>query len=94
MLPQVLRLHGRIKFHVALTTIALLVDITITVAGVLIVVHKGPWLFIISWTLRFSHIALDTLVLYSALETPLFNLEINVSQTSSSSIPPRAALRY
>ena len=76
VLLQVWRLHRRIKLHVALTTIALLVDIQITVAGVLIVVNGGPfWLIIVAWILRYVHIALDTLVLYSAHETPVFYLE-------------------
>eukprot|EP00904_Undaria_pinnatifida_P005762 jgi/Undpi1/2315/HiC_scaffold_13.g05698.m1 len=74
-LREVWRLHRRIKLHVALTTIALLVDIQITVAGVLIVVNGGPfWLIIVAWILRYVHIALDTLVLYSAHETPVFYL--------------------
>ena len=87
-------LHGRIKFHVALTAIALFVDLHITAAGLLMVINQGPyWLFIISWILRFVHIALDTLVLYSALETPLFLLELNVSETATVGVRPHAAPR-
>lgn len=93
--PQVWRLHGRIKFHVALTAIALFVDLHITVAGLLLVVNQGPyWLFIISWVLRFVHIALDTLVLYSALETPLFLLDDNYTETASISVRSHIAPRY
>ena len=92
MLLQVWKLHGRIKFHVALTAIALFVDLHIAVAAVLIVVNDGPyWLFILSWALRFVHIALDTLVLYSALETPVFHLESDCEEVASNGIQPPVA---
>lgn len=95
VVPQVWRLHGRIKFHVALTAIALLVDIQITVAGVVMVVNNGPYgLFIISWALRFVHIALDTLVLYSALDTPVIQLDFNYPESVSSAIFPQVAPHY
>lgn len=72
---QVWALHRRIKYHVALTAIAMMVNIVIAVAGVMSIVNDGPLtLIVISWILRYVHIALDTMVLYSALETPVFHL--------------------
>lgn len=94
-LLQVWRLHRRIKFHVALTIIALFGNILITVAGTLIVVNGGPfWLIIVSWIVRYVHIALDTLVLYMALETPVFHLESD-RQHSGGDVPcVHTTLRY
>ena len=95
--PKVWRLHRRIKYHVALTVIALLVNLAITVSGFLILFDGGPfWLIIISWILRYVHIALDTLVLYSALETPVFHLPANSNfqDSNGNSIHPHSVLRY
>eukprot|EP00904_Undaria_pinnatifida_P005765 jgi/Undpi1/2318/HiC_scaffold_13.g05701.m1 len=87
-------LHGRIKFHVALTTIALMVNVAITVAGFLVIDdHTRFWLIILSWVLRYVHIALDTLVLYSALETPVIHLESSLPDSGSVSVYPHVALR-
>lgn len=93
-LLQVWRLHRRIKFHVALTTIALLGNVLITVAGTLIVVNGGPfWLIVVSWIVRYVHIALDTLVLYIALETPVFHLESDCQDSGGVDVPPEVSLR-
>ena len=93
-LLQVWRLHRRIKYHVALTAIALLVNVAITVSGALILLDDGPlYLIIISWILRYAHIALDTLVLYSALETPVFHLESFQDIAGSSNLRQRI-IRY
>lgn len=91
---QVWGLHGRIKFHVALTAIALIVNIAITAGGILMVVDISRYsLTVISWVLRYVHIALDTLVLYSALETPVFQLESDWPERVSISIHPQVVLR-
>lgn len=94
MLLQVWRLHGRIKFHVVLTVIALMVNVAITLAGVLMIVDHGRYsLIVISWMLRYVHIALDTLVLYSALETPVFHLESDCPVARTFTIHPQVAIQ-
>ena len=91
---KVWNLHRRIKCHVALTTIALLGNVLITVAGTLIVVNGGPfWLISVSWILRYVHIALDTLVLYIALETPVFHLESDCQDSGGVDVPAEVSLR-
>ncbi|CAM9129184.1 unnamed protein product [Laminaria digitata] len=94
-LREVWRLHRRIKFHVALTIIALMVDIFVAAAGFLLIINHGPlWLIVTSWVLRYVHIALDTLVLYIALETPVFHLGRNIPSCASMGVHPQhVALR-
>ena len=92
---QVWHLHRRIKYHVALTTIALLVDLFVSVGAFFIITNRSPfWLIIVTWVLRYVHIALDTLVLYSALETPVFHLGRDLTECAGIGSPPPAALRY
>lgn len=80
---QVWRLNTRIKFHVALTVIALLVDLFVGIGGIYYMIHGGPfWIIITAWLVRYVHIALDTLVLYSALETPIFKLGRNLPDSA------------
>lgn len=66
---QVWKLHGRIKFYIVLTIIAVMVDLSIGIGGIVYVLHYHlkPPLIAATWTARHVHIALDTLVLYSAL---------------------------
>ncbi|CAM9897288.1 unnamed protein product [Scytosiphon promiscuus] len=66
-LCQVWRLHRRIKCYIALSMIATLVDLAIGVGGVVYLVTSWEILIVLSWTMRHIHIALDTIVLYSAL---------------------------
>lgn len=71
LLPKVWGLHRRIKFYMTLTVIAILVDLSLGIGGVVYVLHEEykPALIVATWTARHVHIALDTLVLYSALGT-------------------------
>ncbi|CAM9325465.1 unnamed protein product [Pylaiella littoralis] len=68
-LCQVWQLHRRIKYYIALSATATVVDLAIGIGGVVYVVHSQymPTLIVATWTMRHIHIALDTLVLYSAL---------------------------
>ena len=62
-------LHRRIKFYIFLSLIAIVVDLAIGIGGVVYVLDSRykATLIVVTWTMRHVHIALDTLVLYSAL---------------------------
>ncbi|CAM9926306.1 unnamed protein product, partial [Scytosiphon promiscuus] len=64
---QVWRVHRRIKYYMGLTLIAITVDLGVGVGGILFVLTDYPLYTIVTWAARHVHIALDTLVLYSAL---------------------------
>ncbi|CAN0348466.1 unnamed protein product [Laminaria digitata] len=68
-LCQVWRLHRRIKFYIFLSLIAIVVDLAIGIGGIVYVLDQRykATLIMVTWTMRHVHIALDTLVLYSAL---------------------------
>lgn len=82
---QVLSVHRRIKFYFGLTMIAIFVDLAIGVGGVLYLVGgKDPMYIAVTWTMRHIHIALDTLVLYSALGEARFDMETTQPSVGSS----------
>lgn len=84
-LKQVLSVHRRIKFYFGLTMIAIFVDLAIGVGGVLYLVGgKDPMYIAVTWTMRHIHIALDTLVLYSALGEARFDMETTQPSVGSS----------
>lgn len=80
-----LSVHRRIKFYFGLTMIAIFVDLAIGVGGVLYLVGgKDPMYIAVTWTMRHIHIALDTLVLYSALGEARFDMETTQPSAGSS----------
>ena len=80
-----LAVHRRIKFYFGLTMIAIFVDLAIGVGGVLYLVGgKDPMYIAVTWTMRHIHIALDTLVLYSALGEARFDMETTQPSVGSS----------
>lgn len=65
--------------------IAIFVDLAIGVGGVLYLVGgKDPMYIAVTWTMRHIHIALDTLVLYSALGEARFDMETTQPSVGSS----------
>lgn len=89
---QVWHLNRRIKLHLTLTAIAILVDIGITIAGVSVVLFEAEYDYMFAtWNMRYVHIALDTAVLYTSLATPSFNIESEYACMRTVSIDEEAA---
>lgn len=60
--------HRRIKYYFGLSCIAIAVNLTTGVGGLLWIVWKrDPRFIVVGWSMRHVHIALDTLVLYGVL---------------------------
>lgn len=87
---QVWEYNNRIKLHLALTAIAIAVDVGIAFVGVYIVANDNGGtmdnsiaMTIGTWQMRNAHIALDTIVLHFALATPIFSLNSDNSHICS-----------
>lgn len=81
---QVWQLHNRIKFYFALTVIAIMVDLTIGIGGLIYITNErfSSIAITTSWAMRHVHIALDTLVLYSALGVTSSKMDIAPSSST------------
>lgn len=82
---QVWKHHRRIKYYFGLTVVAIVVDLAIGVGGILyLLTDEQARIIATTWTMRHVHIALDTLVLYSALGASRFELESSQGDGMSS----------
>lgn len=72
-LCQAWHLHSRIRCYFILTVIAIVVDVAISVGGILFLFVRVSILTVsVTWIVRYLHIAMDTLVLYGVLGTTSF----------------------
>lgn len=70
------KIHIRIRFYLGLTVIAIIVNLAIAAGGLVFIISgpdsKSVLIMLMTYWMRYVHIALDTLVLYSALGTSSF----------------------
>ncbi|CAN0304949.1 unnamed protein product [Ectocarpus sp. 6 AP-2014] len=79
------RIHPRIRYYFGLTIIGTAVNLAVGISGTVYVVggSEKPFLFVLSWTARHVHIALDTIVLYGILGAPARQMDENGGSSSS-----------
>ncbi|CAN0277948.1 unnamed protein product [Ectocarpus sp. 6 AP-2014] len=79
------RIHPRIRYYFGLTIIGTAVNLAVGISGTIYVVggREKPFLFVLSWTARHVHIALDTIVLYGVLGAPARQMDENGGSSSS-----------